>query len=226
LILDIKMEREKFSIGIIVTKKLVHREQIFRHVGNTKDIVKKERMRRTSNLGMTSMSNMQTCTVGDLHGVLSIVAFLEAEAVQIGRQVVRRAGVEVPVAVAGVVGVGDVGVARARLVRLEGVVEAVAAAEGVVAVLATHLASWARATASIAATSIGVAASASSANRRHGHRRVEPVNQAHVVEVHRRLPGTESHLHHRGGYGAAGASAAEDAATVSSGTAAKAAGVE
>jgi hypothetical protein len=52
--------------------------------------------------------------------------------------------------------VGGVGIARTGLVGLEGMVEAVATAQGVVAVLATHLASGTRATtfAPVPATSV------------------------------------------------------------------------
>jgi hypothetical protein len=86
------------------------------------------------------MGNGQTCAIGDLHRVLALVALLEAEAVKVGRQVICCSGVEVPFAIARVVGVGGIGVALTRLLGLEGVVEAVAAAESVVAVLAADLA--------------------------------------------------------------------------------------
>ena len=119
---------------------------------------------RTSNLRVTSMCNMQTCTTGDLHGVLPGVALLEVEAIQIRSQVICSARVEVPVAVVGVVGVDIIGVARTRLLWLEGVVEAVVAAQSVVTRFATDLADETRpATASIAATSVAFSASTASA---------------------------------------------------------------
>jgi uncharacterized membrane protein YcaP (DUF421 family) len=68
--------------------------------------------------------------------------------------VICCSGVEVPIAIARVVGVGGIGVALTRLLGLEGVVEAVAATESVVAVLSADLADHAAAatTTAVAAT--------------------------------------------------------------------------
>ncbi|BAT15413.1 Os11g0706700, partial [Oryza sativa Japonica Group] len=65
-----------------------------------------------------------------------------------------------------------------------------------------------------------------SPHRRHRHRRVEPVHQAHVVEVHRRRRRPQRHLHHRRGSRPRRAVAPQHAAAVARRAAAAPAGVE
>ena len=78
-----------------------------------------------------------------MHLVLATILLMEAETVQVTRQVIGGAGIYIPVGVDGVraswAGVGDVAGALTLLFWLEGVVEPVAAVEGVVAELGSDL---------------------------------------------------------------------------------------
>ena len=104
---------------------------------------------------------MQTCSVGNLNMILAGVALVDVETVEVACQMIRRARVCVPLWVHGVdasLGVCRVGGMLAVLLGLVGVVEAVAAAECVVAILVTYLASWLRASAPAIATATALSA--------------------------------------------------------------------
>ena len=101
-----------------------------------------------------------------MHLVLAAVALVDGETIKVVCQVIGRPFVDVPICVDGVgTGVGGVGRALALIFRLERMVEAVAAVQGVMAKLAADLtlevATAVATTASAAATIAAVAAALS-----------------------------------------------------------------
>jgi hypothetical protein len=106
----------------------------------------------------------KTCPVGDLDVILARVALVEMKAIKGASQVVRHTRVHVPVGLDGVAAALNVGgvcsvlaVLADLLLWLIGVIEAVAAAKSVVAVLVADLAGQLRAPA-VATTTVATAA--------------------------------------------------------------------
>jgi glycine cleavage system regulatory protein len=112
---------------------------------------------------MTNMRDIQTCSVGDLHLILSAVALVDVEPVEVVCQMVSRPGIHVPVGVDCVgAGVRSVAGAVTVFLRLEGVVEALAALQGLMPEFAADLALDVVPSVA-AATSLATAASLSTA---------------------------------------------------------------
>ena len=88
---------------------------------------------------MTNVRNFQTCTICDLNLILPTVALVRRQTVEVAGEVVGGTGIKVPVVVAVTI---CHHVAAAMVVRLVGVIVAIATVGGVVPLLAAYLAPW------------------------------------------------------------------------------------
>jgi hypothetical protein len=72
-----------FNKSVIIRNKFMNGDKIFLDIRNMQDIVENKRLRRARNLRLTNVSNMQTCTIGNLDVVFAGVALMESKVIEI-----------------------------------------------------------------------------------------------------------------------------------------------
>jgi hypothetical protein len=72
-----------FNKSVIIRNKFMNGDKIFLDIRNMQDIVENKRLRRARNLRLTNVSNMQTCTIGNLDVVFAGVPLMESKVIEI-----------------------------------------------------------------------------------------------------------------------------------------------
>jgi hypothetical protein len=98
-VLNRKMPRMIFKKCVIIMGKFMKRKEVPGNIRYMKNIIQYKRMSSSSNNRMTSMQNTQTCSIVDLDLITTMVALVDRKAIEITSNVIRGAGVTIPIRV-------------------------------------------------------------------------------------------------------------------------------
>ena len=140
-VLHTKEKTVKFHKHLVIRNKTINKKKMFVNFRDMQNIFKVDGITRASKFSMTNMRNFQTCTICNLNLILPTIALVHRQTVEVAGEVVGGTTIKVPIVVAVTI---CHHVAAAMVVRLVGVIVAIATVGGVVPLQAAYLApGWA-----------------------------------------------------------------------------------